>query len=356
MERGALSKIKSATKQLNIGIIGCGYWGPNLIRNFFSVQNCRVKRVSDLKSGRLDYIKKEFPSVETTKDYRELLKDKSLHAVVVATPVTTHREIAEEAMFLGKHVFVEKPLAFSSEEAEALVDTAKRLDKKLAVGHVFQFAPAVRKIKELLKKKVIGKVLHITSTRVNLGPPESEVDVIWDLGPHDFSIILHLLNETPWKVQATRNEYPFGPFNILKGRSKKKLTNDAHIDLSFKSGITAHIHLSWLSSNKMRLIQIFGTEGTLVYDEMLALDGKLKLYGAGVDSRIKSKDSDSGALGYHSGDIIIIPLEQHEPLRLECQEFVNAVLNDKPLINNGQIGLDVVKLLETSSESFNKNI
>jgi predicted dehydrogenase len=257
-------------------------------------------------------------------------------------------------MFLGKHVFVEKPLASTTDEAEALVDSAKRLNKKLAVGHVFQFAPAVRKIKELLKKKVIGKVLHITSTRINLGPPESEVDVIWDLGPHDFSIILHLLNESPWKIESERNEFPFGAFNTPKSKTKRKLTNDAHIDLSFKSGVTAHIHLSWLSSNKMRLMQIFGTEGTLVYDEMLALDGKLKLYGTGIDSRIKSKEGDSGALGYHSGDIMMIPLEQHEPLRLECQEFINSILENKPLVNNGSIGLEVVKLLENSSESFNK--
>jgi predicted dehydrogenase len=316
------------------------------------LSNCRVKRVSDLKSGRLSYIEKEFPTVETTRDYREILKDKTINAVVIATPVTTHREIAEEAMLLGKHVFVEKPLSYSTEEAEAMVDTAKRLGKKLAVGHVFQFAPAVRKIKELLKKKVIGKVLHITSNRVNLGPPESEVDVIWDLGPHDFSIILYLLGESPWKVQSIRNEYPFGAFNNPKSKSKHQLTNNAHIDLSFKSGITAHINLSWLSSNKIRLMQIFGTEGTLVYDEMLALDGKLKLYGTGIDNRIKSKEGDSGSLGYHSGDIIVIPLEQHEPLRLECEEFINAIVNNKTLINDGKIGLEVVKLLETSSESF----
>jgi predicted dehydrogenase len=253
-------------------------------------------------------------------------------------------------MFLGKHVFVEKPLASSTEEAQALVDTANRLGKKLAVGHVFQFAPAVRKIKELLKKKTIGKILHITSTRINLGPPESEVDVIWDLAPHDFSIILHLLEEFPWKVESRRNTYPFGVFNNRS--SKKKLINNAHIDLSFKSGITSHIHLGWLSSNKMRLMQIFGTEGTLIYDEMLALDGKLKLYGKGVDNRIKSKDSNSGSLSYNAGEIQVIPLEQHEPLRMECQEFVNAVLNNSRLVNDGKIGLEVVRLLETSSESF----
>jgi predicted dehydrogenase len=251
---------------------------------------------------------------------------------------------------LGKHVFVEKPLANSTEDAQALLDTSEKLNKKLAVGHVFQFAPAVRKIKELLKKKVIGNILHITSTRINLGPPESEVDVIWDLGPHDFSIILHLLDEIPWKVECSRGAYPFGVFNQHK--SKKQLINNAHIDLSFKSGVTTHIHLGWLSSNKMRLMQIFGTNGTLVYDEMLALDGKLKLFGKGIDSRTKSKDTDSGALGYDAGKIQILTLEQHEPLRLECQEFVNSVLNNTRLVNDGKIGFEVVKLLETSSESF----
>ena len=238
--------------------------------------------------------------------------------------------------------------------------TAKKLKKKLAVGHVFQFAPAVRKIKSMLKKKVIGEILHITSTRINLGPPETEVDVIWDLGPHDFSIILHILDEVPWKVNCCRNEYPFNGFNIRKktaaGQKKKKLINNAHIDLNFKSGITAHIHLSWLSSNKVRLMQIFGTEGTIIYDEMLALDGKVKLYGKGIDNRLKANAADSSKLGYSTGEIQIIQLEQHEPLRMECQEFVDSILYNMPLINSGEIGMQVVKLLETSTESFNKNI
>lgn len=208
--------------------------GSKTCKKFQLFTKQQSKKVSDIKPGRLEFIRKEFPSIETTKDYREILKDKHIQAVVIATPVTTHKELAEEAMFLGKHVFVEKPMAFSTEEAESMVETAIKLNKKLAVGHVFQFAPAVRKIKELIKKKVIGNVLHITSTRINLGPPDSEVDVIWDLGPHDFSIILHLLGESPWKINSNRNEYPFGVFNNLKSKNKNKLTNNAHIDLSFK--------------------------------------------------------------------------------------------------------------------------
>jgi len=341
-------------KTLNIGIIGCGYWGPKLLRNFSSLLNCKVKKASDIKQGRLEYIKKEFPFVETTKDFREILNDRSIHAVAIATPVTTHRAIAEEAMFLGKHVFVEKPLASSTEDAEALVSTSEKLGKKLAVGHVFQFAPAVRKIKEMLKKKAIGRLLHISSARINLGPPESDVDVIWDLAPHDFSIILHLLEESPWKIECRKETYPFSSFN--NRGTKKKLINNAHIDMSFKSGVTSHVHLSWLSSNKMRLMQIFGTEGTLIYDEMLALDGKLKLYGKGIDNRIKSKDGSNSALSYNAGEIQVINLEQHEPLRLECQEFVNAILNNTRLVNDGKIGCEVVKLLETSSESFKTSL
>jgi predicted dehydrogenase len=222
------------------------------------------------------------------------------------------------------------------------------------VGHVFQYSPAVRKIKSLLKSNSIGKILHITSSRINLGPPETEVDVIWDLGPHDFSIILHLLGEYPWKISCNKDSFKSGPDPSTPSRKRqdRDLINNAHIDLSFKSGITAHVHLSWLSSNKTRLMQIFGTEGTIVYDEMLALDGKVKLYGKGVDNRIRNKSTDTGKLGYHTGEIQVMQLEQHEPLRMECEEFINSIINNTSLVNDGKIGYEVVKMLETASESF----
>jgi predicted dehydrogenase len=304
-----------------------------------------------LKPGRLEFIKKDFPFVDITNNYKEIIEDKSINAVCIATPVTTHKAIAEEALNAGKHVFVEKPMTINSDEASCLVDTADRLNKILAVGHVFQFAPAVRKIKQLLQSNTIGKVMHITSTRINLGPPETEVDVIWDLGPHDFSIILYLLEESPMKVQSIHNSYSFG--NLLKNESvSAQLTNNAHISIEFKSGITSHIHLSWLSSNKMRLMQIFGTEGSIVYDEMLALDGKVKLYGKGIDNRISRNVTDVQKLGYQTGDIHIIPLEQHEPLRMECEEFISSIINNTKPVNNGYIGLEVIKLLEISSKPF----
>ncbi|MCX7878785.1 MAG: Gfo/Idh/MocA family oxidoreductase, partial [Ignavibacteria bacterium] len=310
-------------KKLKIGIIGCGYWGPNLVRNFSALSNCVVSCVADKKEGRLEFIKKEFPFVSVTSDYRDIISSEDIDAVCIATPVKTHSQIAIEALDSGKHVFIEKPMASSIEEAEAIIESSRRNNKKVAVGHVFLFAPGVRAIKKLIDSRAIGKVFHISSTRINLGPPETDINVIWDLGPHDFSILLFLMGEYPKEVLSRSNYFPFG-FSV---NDKNKLVNNANLFFSFPSGATANVHLSWLSSNKVRLMQIFGSEGTIVYDEMLALDGKVKLYGKGIDNRINANGSDNMKLGYSTGDIHIIQLEQHEPLRMECQHFVDSVLN-----------------------------
>lgn len=330
------------SRSINIGVIGCGYWGPNLIRNFNSLQNCSVISVAETKPGRQEFIKKEFPGVIVTDDYKSILKDGSIDAVCIATPVKTHKDIAVEALNSGKHVFVEKPMASSSKEAEEMIAAAEANNKKLAIGHVFQFAPAVRAIKRLIDEGVIGKVFHVTSSRINLGPPETDVDVVWDLGPHDFSILLHLLGEFPESISAANNYFPYG----FSANDSQKLTNNSDIQMRFPSGITAHIHLSWLSSNKTRLMQIFGSEGTIVYDEMLALDGKVKLFGKGIDNRINAKAGESKNLAYQAGEIRIIQLEQHEPLRMECEHFVEGILDNNVLINDGKIGRDVVEILE----------
>lgn len=326
--------------KLRIGIIGCGYWGPNLVRNFSSLANCEVVMVSDKKKERLDFIKNEFPNIKTSLDCGEVLRSPEIEAVCIATPVMTHKALAIEALESGKHVFVEKPMAASSTDAKLMVETAHRCERKLAVGHVFQFAPAVRGIKKLLNEDAIGEVFHISSARINLGPPETDINVIWDLGPHDLSIIIYLLDDFPMETTSYKRFYPFG----FSAKDKSKLINDVDINLKFASNKSAHIHLSWLSSNKTRLMQIFGSNGTIVYDEMLALDGKVKLYGKGIDSRIEQ--GHSNVLSYQSGEIQIIQLEQHEPLRMECEHFVNCVLNNTDLINDGDIGLKVVSLLE----------
>jgi predicted dehydrogenase len=322
----------------SIGIIGCGYWGPNLVRNFHGLPHARVLTVSDLRPGRLEFIRENYPDVETTDSHQSIIDDPRIDAVVVVTPVTTHREIAEQALLAGKHVFVEKPLAHTAADAWALVDLAKRQNRILAVGHIFQFAPGVRRIEQELRAGRLGDVHHLSATRINLGPPKTTVDVVWDLAPHDLSIVLHLLGEMPDSIVATGASFQW-----------QGLVDNAHINLGFPSGATAHIHVSWLSSNKTRLVQLFGENGTIVYDEMLALDGKVKFFDRGVDNRIDAKDTDAVALSYSTGDIHILGLEQHEPLRLECSEFVRAITTGTPPVNDGIIGARVVELLERIS-------
>lgn len=329
---------------VTIGIIGCGYWGPNLVRNFGGIPGARVKTVSDLRAGRLEGIRQNYPGVETTLDLNDIINDAEIDAVVIATPVETHHAIADQALRAGKHVFVEKPLTRNAAEAWALAELAKSMEKVLVVGHVFQFAPGVRRIKRELAAGILGRVHHITSTRINLGPPDPKLDVIWDLGPHDCSIILHLLGEVPNHVSAHGQSY-----------KRKGVIDNAQIELGFPSGATAHIHLSWLSANKMRLMQVFGDRGSMTYDEMLALDGKVKRYDNGIDNRLNVGDDDTIQLGYSAGDIHVLQLEQHEPLRMECAEFVRAVAGGPVPPNDGVMGARVVELLEAISRSAAAN-
>jgi predicted dehydrogenase len=294
--------------------------------------------VSDLRSGRLESIREQYPGLNTTTDYRSVLDDDEINAVVLATPVDTHYTFGAEALRAGKHLFVEKPLALTSADAWGLVELAESLGRVLVVGHVFQFAPGVRRIKREIEAGILGKVFHISSTRINLGPPDPTLDVIWDLAPHDCSIILHLLGETPIGVMARGDSY-----------KRDGVIDNAHIELVFPSGSTAHIHVSWLSANKMRLLQLFGERGSVTYDEMLALDGKVKRYDNGIDNRLLVGDADTVQLGYSTGDIHVLQLEQHEPLRMECSEFVRAVETGSAPANNGVMGARVVELLETIS-------
>lgn len=326
-----------------IGIIGCGYWGPNLVRNFHGLPNSRVKMVSDLLPGRLEFIRDSYPDIQTTNNYFDILDDPTIDAVVIATPVTSHCDIALEALRAGKDVFVEKPLAADSREAWSIVECARSLGRIVAVGHVFQFAPGVRRLKEEIEAGHLGDVYHLTSTRINPGPPKTTVDVVWDLGPHDCSIILHLLGTMPLEISAYGRSYKWGGF-----------IDNAHIDMLFPGGVTAHIHVSWLSANKTRLLQLSAEHGSLVYDEMLALDGKVKVVSNGYDNRVDAKDTDTGKLTYSIGEIRVLQLEQHEPLRMECAEFVRAISERAELPNDGVMGARVVELLERISREIER--
>jgi predicted dehydrogenase len=316
-----------------LGIIGCGYWGPNLVRNFHGIPGANVKTVSDLRPGRLESLKGSYPQIGTTLDYRQIIDDPEIDAVVIVTPVETHYALAE------------KPLTRNSREGWALVEQARSLGRVVAVGHVFQFAPGVRRIKREIEAGSVGKVHHISSTRINLGPPDPKLDVVWDLGPHDVSIILHLLGETPVEVRADGQSY-----------QRSGVIDNAHIHMAFPSGSTAHIHVSWLSASKTRLLQLFGERGSIVYDEMLALDGKVKLYDRGIDNRTNVGDNEAVTLGYSAGDIHLLHLEQHEPLNMECREFIRAVDGGGTIPNDGEMGAKVVELLEWASEEIHGGV
>lgn len=326
---------------ITLGVIGCGYWGPNLVRNFDGLPDACVKTVSDLRSGRIEFVEKNYPRIGTTSDYQEILDDPEVDAVVIATPAETHHRIASEALAAGKHVMVEKPMARTAAEAWDLVEQAKIAGRVLAAGHVFQFAPGVRRLKREIRVGSVGRVFHITSTRVNLPPTDPKQDVIWDLAPHDCSIILDLMDANPVEVVATAQSY-----------RRNGIVDNAHILLTFPDGASAHIHVGWLSANKMRLMQLFGERGSIQYDEMLALDGKVKLFGNGVDNRLTVGEEESAELGYATGDIRILQLEQHEPLRMECSEFIKAVAGGPIPPNDGVMGARVVELLETISKQI----
>jgi len=327
---------------INVGIIGAGYWGPNLIRNFIKHSNANLKKVCDLKEGRLEFIHKSYPDLSLTKDSNEVINNPDIDAIVIATPVNTHKEIAVKSIEKGKHVFIEKPLSDNYDDALEVVNSAEKNSKILAVGHIFQFAPAVTAIKREIENGLLGELYHFSAQRINLGPPETTVDVVWDLGPHDLSILFHLFNEFPNIVNA------FGSSYWWNG-----IIDNAHIILDFPSKRTAHIHLSWLSSNKIRSTSIFGSEGNIEYDETKPDEEKVIFYDKGIDSRINAKDSDVKDLKYGKGETRNIVFDKGEPLYLEVDAFINAILKNEQPINNGIIGCEVVKVLEEASKSIN---
>ncbi|MBL7127389.1 MAG: Gfo/Idh/MocA family oxidoreductase [Ignavibacteria bacterium] len=326
---------------INVGVIGAGYWGPNLIRNFIKHNNANLKKVCDLKEGRLEFIRKSYPDLSLTKDSNEIINNPGIDAVVIATPVNTHKEIAIKSIEKGKHVFIEKPLSDNYNDALEVVNSAEKNDRILAVGHIFQFAPAVTAIKREIENGLLGELYHFSSQRINLGPPETTVDVVWDLGSHDLSILFYLFDEYPNCVNA------FGSSYWWNG-----IIDNAHIFLDFPGKRTAHIHLSWLSSNKIRSTSIFGSEGNIEYDETKPDEEKVIFYDKGIDSRINAKDSDVKDLKYGKGETKNIVFDKGEPLYLEVDAFINAILKNEQPINNGIIGCEVVKVLEQASKSI----
>lgn len=328
---------------VRIGVIGCGYWGPNLIRNFSHLKGSQVLICSDLSEDRLTHMRNLYPQIETTTDYRRILGRKDVDAVVVATPPETHARLSIEALRAGKHVFVEKPLALSTADGTAMVEEAQKASRVLMVGHTFVYTAAVNKIKEVIASGELGEVFYISTTRVNLGIFQENINVVWDLAPHDVSILNYILDAAPESVATQAS------CNI-----RKNIEDVAFVNMRYPGDVLAHVHVSWLNPNKIRSTTVVGSKKMLVYDDISALE-KIRIYDKGVTVTPHYDTFGEFQLSYRYGDILIPRLDDAEPLKVACQHFVDCVEKGVAPRSSGVHGLNVVRVLEAAVESIRED-
>jgi len=327
-----------------VGVIGCGYWGPNLIRNFTQISRTDVTRVADLNEDRLNHMKMLYPLIETTKNYKDIIEDPEIDIVAVATPVHTHHKLASEALNAGKHVFVEKPIAASTAEAEELVALSEKYDRKLMVGHTFLYTSAVQKMKEIIDSGELGEIYYISSQRLNLGLFQPDINVIWDLAPHDISIILFLLGREPMMVSAIGASH----YNQL-------IEDVAVLTLQFPDNLIAFVQTSWLDPDKIRRMTVVGSKKMMVYDDVQPTE-KIRIYDKAVEKPRHYDTFDEFHYSYKYGDIVIPKINGAEPIRTELDHFIDSIVNNTEPISGGINGLQVVKILEAAQKSIkNKN-
>src|SRR6266567_797220 len=326
---------------MRIGVIGYGYWGPNIVRNFHSQDNCEVVLVADRNPKCEERLKKMFPSVAFTSDENQILTSREIDVVAVVTPVWTHFELAKKALENGKHVFVEKPFTYSVAQGEELVELAARKNLKIMVDHTFLFTGAVRKIKELVDEGALGDLYYYDSLRVNLGLFQHDVNVIWDLAPHDLSIMDHVIKEKAEAVVATGEKHLNGVEDI------------AFITVYFPKRIIAHINVNWLSPVKVRTTLIGGEKKMLVWNDLEA-DEKIKIYDKGVSMSTNPSNLHQLLVSYRSGDMWAPQVEQIEALRAETGYFLKCIEENKTPFNDGINGLRVVRLLEAAEKSVSQ--
>jgi predicted dehydrogenase len=325
---------------IRIGVVGYGYWGPNLVRNFAETPGAEIAAVADLDTNKLTTVKRRFPAVQTTTNFNDLLHDASIDAVAIATPVNTHYELAMAALKAGKHVWVEKPMTETFEQAQRLVEEAERRGKVLHVDHTFIYTGAVQKMAEIIKADELGKLYYYDSIRVNLGLFQRDVSVISDLAVHDFSILDHLFGEQPAAVTASgMNHFPGTPENL------------AYVTLYYDSGMIAHANVSWLAPVKVRQILVGGSKKMVTYDD-LETSEKIKVYDKGVSFTDDPEKIQEMRVGYRTGDMWAPKLAVTEALRVEGEQFVDCIRHSKKSLTDGQLGLRVVQLIEAASESM----
>ena len=323
---------------IRVGVIGYGYWGPNIVRNFHTNDGSEVAMVCDKNPKSLERLQKAFPSIPATTDPNEVLKSTKIDMIAVVTPVWTHYELAKAALENGKHVFVEKPFTCSSIQAQELIEIADRKNLKIMVDHTFLFTGAVKKIKELVDGGALGDLYYYDSLRVNLGLFQHDVNVIWDLAPHDLSIIDHVIKERPEAVVATGEMHLNGVEDV------------AFITVYFPKRIIAHVNVNWLSPVKVRTTLIGGEKKMLVWNDLEA-DEKIKVYDKGVSMSTNPSNLHQLLVSYRSGDMWSPQLEQIEALRAETSYFVKCIEENKSPFNDGHAGLRVVRILEAAEKS-----
>jgi predicted dehydrogenase len=323
-----------------IGVIGCGYWGPNLVRNFKGLPNCRVKAVCDTSEARLKHMKSLYSDVEAVTSFEYLLNEAGIDAVVVATPVKHHYALAKASLLAGKHTLIEKPMASSSAECEELIEIAERNGLVLMVGHTFLYSAPVRKIADIVQAGDIGEIRYINSRRLNLGLFQKDINVAWDLAPHDISIILHILGELPETVNCQGNAH------VTPG-----IEDVTNISLSFRHKRFATIQSSWLEPRKVRDMTIVGTRRMIVYDDLQTHE-KLRIFDVRVERPPHYDTFADFHYSYHYGDSYIPHIQQEEPLKTECQHFIDCIENGVQALTNGHEGLKLVRILEAASTSL----
>lgn len=328
---------------IRLGLIGLGTWGKNLLRNFSNLPECEVLVCCDQKKEQLEKIQNIYPKFKFVQNYKEVLKDKDVDAVVIATPPDSHFEIAYQAISFEKDVFVEKPMVLKVEEGEKLLKVAEDKKRILMVGHIMEYHSAVLKLKEYVKDGELGDVFYLYATRVNLGKVRDIENALWSFAPHDISMILFLLGKEPKTVTATGQCYL---------QKKKGIEDVAFLTLHFDDGVMAHIHVSWLDPHKERKLTIVGNKKMAVFDDMRSAE-KIWIYDKGVDTKL-DYNTYGEYLSLRFGDILIPKIDSSEPLKAECQHFIQCVNDRNTPRSDGKDGLRILKVLEAAQRSLEK--
>jgi predicted dehydrogenase len=326
---------------ISVGVIGAGYWGPKLARNFHELPEAQLTWVCDLSQQRLNHMKSICPEAQTTMDAEEVFTS-DVDAVCIATPVRTHFRLGMAALRAGKHVFIEKPLAASVEEAEQLVAEAERQGRVLMVGHTFVYNPAVVALRDIVISGHLGDIYYLDGTRVNLGLFQPDINVLWDLAPHDISILMYVLGMTPVATSARGAVYV---------QRQKGIHDIAYVSFRFPNGVLADIRVSWLDPCKIRRYTVVGSKKMLVYDDCAPVD-KIVIYDKGADAPPYSDTEKEFHLSYRTGEGISYPVPWVEPLRVECQHFLDCIRDGTESRSSGRVGLEVVRVLEAAQRSL----